>query len=130
MCEGSWRFRAGRNRVGLCRPLVLFDVFPDDRRRRRGAGCREVGGGPEVPVGEVGVDAAGEFFAEVVGGDAFEAVDEGGDREVRRVADEQADVVVVAVELAEFRSELRDTSRMMCPHRVSISPSRRSWRYL
>jgi hypothetical protein len=60
-----------------------------------------------VPVGEVGVDAAGEFVAEVVGGDAFEAVDEGGDREFRRVADEQADVVVVAVELAEFRAEPR-----------------------
>ena len=47
----------------------------------------------------------GEFFAEVVGGDAFEPVDERGDREFRRVADEQVDVVVFAVELAEFRAE-------------------------
>src|SRR6202044_2881488 len=92
--------------------------------------CGGGGRGPEGPVHEGGGDAAGDFFPGGVGGDAFEPVDEGGDREFRRVADEQADVVVFAVELAEFRSELRDTSRMMCPHRVSISPSRRSWRYL
>jgi hypothetical protein len=60
-------------------------------------------------VQQVGVDGAGEFFAEVMGGDAFQPVDERGDREFRRVADEQADVVVFAVELAEFRAEPRAT---------------------
>jgi hypothetical protein len=53
-------------------------------------------------VHEVAADAAGEFFAEVLGGDGFQPVDERGDREFGRVADEQADVV--AVELAEFRA--------------------------
>lgn len=60
-----------------------------------------------MPVHEVAVDAAGEFFAEVMGGDAFQPVDERGDREFRRVVDEQVDVVVFAVELAEFRAEPR-----------------------
>jgi hypothetical protein len=58
-------------------------------------------------VDEVAVDAAGEFFAEVMGGDGFQPVDERGDREFGRVADEQADVVVFAVELAEFGAEPR-----------------------
>jgi hypothetical protein len=84
MCEESWPFRAGRNRIGLSRPLLLLDVLLDDRQRRVAAGCREVGRGPEVPVDEVAVEEAGEFFAEVVGGDAFEPVDERGDREFRR----------------------------------------------
>jgi hypothetical protein len=100
--QESWRFRAGTDRVDLGRLLLLLGVFLNDGLRCSVAGCREVGRGREVPVDEVGVDTAGEFFAEVMGGDAFEAVDEGGDREFGRVADEEADVVVFAVELAEF----------------------------
>jgi hypothetical protein len=50
-----------------------------------------------VTVHEVLADAAGELFAQVVRGDAFEAVDQRGDREFRRVADEQVDVAGFAV---------------------------------
>src|ERR1700678_743798 len=129
MCEESWPFRAGRNRIGLSRLLLLLDVVLDGRQRRPAAGCREAGRGPEVRVDEVGVDAAGEFFAEVVGGDAFEPVDEGGDGEFRGVADEQADVVVFAGGLAEFRAGPRAYVAHDLPAPGEHLPSRTSRRY-
>jgi hypothetical protein len=48
----------------------------------------------------------GEFLAERAGGDALEGADEPGQGDLRRVADEEVDVVGFAVELAEFRAEV------------------------
>ena len=56
---------------------------------------------------EVLADVAGELLPEPAGGDALEGADEPGQGDLRRVADEEVDVAGFAVELAEFRAEVR-----------------------
>lgn len=68
-----------------------------------------------MAVHEVLADAAGELFAQVVRRYAVEPVDQRGDREFRGVADEQADVVVVAVELPEFDAATPTDIRVLVP---------------
>ncbi len=51
------------------------------------------------------VGPAGELLADVVRGHALEAVDQRGDRQLGRIVDEQVDVVLFAVELAQLGAE-------------------------
>jgi hypothetical protein len=57
-----------------------------------------------VAVRDVPVDLTGELLPQVVGGYALEATDEHGDGQLRRVADEQVHVVVLTIELNQFRA--------------------------
>jgi len=106
------QFMAGRNRIGLTGSFLLLDVFLDDRQWCAAAGRREVRRGPQVTVHEVPADAAGELFPQVARRYALEPVDQRGDREFRGVADEQVNVVVFAVELAEFPPVPRDDDKV------------------
>src|SRR6266568_6687838 len=56
---------------------------------------------------QVLADVPGELLAQPAGGDAFEGADEAGQGDLGRVVHEQVHVIGFAVELAEFRAEVR-----------------------
>ena len=99
---------SGWGKPGSCanRASLLLDVLPDDAEGCPAAGRSEIGRRPEVPVHDVPVHAAGELRSQAAGRHAFEAVHQRGHSHLRRVGDQQAHMVVLAVELAKLRAEV------------------------
>lgn len=85
---------------------MLVDVFADDREWGAAAGTGEVRRRPQVPAPQVSGQMPVELLSQVTGRYAFEAVDQPGQGGRRRIVHEEVDVVVLAVELAEFGAEV------------------------
>ena len=83
----------------------MFDVLLDDRKRRSAAGGREVARAPEDAL-VVAPDEIGELLPEQPRRDALEGIHEIGDRHMRRVLDQEMNVVVLAVHLGKHRPEV------------------------
>lgn len=78
-------------------PSLVLDVLPDDRQRRTPAACCEIARRPQViPVCPYPV-----VLAKHPAGDPFECVHELGDRDLRRVLNQEVHVIVFAVALQE-----------------------------
>jgi ABC-type transport system involved in cytochrome bd biosynthesis fused ATPase/permease subunit len=92
-----------RRRSG--RPLLALDVVLDDAQRCAAAGPREIRRGPEHRACADLVDPAGVLRTQVAGADAFEAVDELGQGDFRRVVHKQVNVIAFTVELAQLGLE-------------------------
>ncbi len=86
--------------------LLLFNVLADDFDGCAGAASGEVGRRPQRTAPQLLADARVVLFADHAAGDAFQAVHLRRDGDLRRIVHQQVDVVVLAVELHEFRLEV------------------------
>lgn len=93
-------------------PALLLDVCLDDREWGSSTRSGEIGRGPEPAAHGCPVDLAGEVLPEPTGGHAFQRVDHGRHGDLRRVLDQEVDVVLFPVELDEGGIEVAAD----CPH--------------
>ena len=84
---------------------LLLDVLLDDADRGSAAGRGEIAGGPEDALPVSGHQSRMPLPHETAGY-AFEAVDEHRDGDLRRIVHQQMDMIVLAVDLDQFRFEV------------------------
>src|SRR5215210_156836 len=83
-------FRPGRKRA----LSLTADIFGDDGQRSATARGDEVGGGPQHPV-VVAARHLWTYFAKLAARHALQAVDQLGERHLRRVAHQEVNVIVL-----------------------------------
>jgi len=86
--------------------LLLFDVLADDIDGCTAATASEVGRRPQGTAPQLLVDARVVLFADHTTGHALQAVHQRRDGDLGRVVHKQVDVIVLTVELNQFRLEV------------------------
>ena len=88
------------------RRLLLFDVLADDLDGRTAATASKVGRRPQGAAPQLLADARVVLFADHAAGHALEAAHQRRDGDLGRVVHQQVDVIVLTVELNQFRLEV------------------------
>jgi hypothetical protein len=96
---------SGRRYKALSGSLLFFDVVFADGEGRPSTGGREIDRAPE-DVLVVATRKVRELLSEQPRRDALERIHEAGDRDVRRILDQEMNMVFFAVDLAERGSEV------------------------
>jgi len=86
--------------------LLLFDVLADDLDGCTAATASKVGRRPQGTAPQLLADARVVLFADHAAGHALQAVHQRRDGDLGRVVHQQVDVIVLTVELHQFRLEV------------------------
>ncbi len=107
--RGGGRLNATAPALALCVPirrLLLLDVLANNGYGRTAATAGKVRGGPQRSTPQFLADAGVALFADQTAGNPLEAVHQCRDSYLRRVVHQQMHMVILPVELHQFRAEV------------------------